>query len=157
MAQTNSEKILLAWQTEGFQTRSFNTTNIALVFIILVAVIGYAIYTTQWLMALVFALLPLALYSYLTTDKKPVNIGVTASGVMVDGRFHSFDQYNGYWIGQGNHTLYLVPKSKIATQIAIPLGTQDAQQVTRLFPVDILLVEGKVTDFSESLANWLRK
>ncbi len=90
--------------------------------------VGYAVWTANYLFALIILLLAMTILLIGNEKPRKILIQVGHHGLVIDGRFISFDELRNFAIIYQPpmvKTLYLYPKNSILPRYRIYLGDQD--------------------------------
>lgn len=116
------------WETPEQERHDRGSRWYIIMGIVALLFVGYAIWTLNYLFALIILLLAMTIL--LVGNEKPRNILIQLGhhGFVVDGRFISFDELRHFAIiyqPPTVKTLYLYPKNGILPRYRIYLGDQD--------------------------------
>lgn len=157
MANTN-QKPRLAWETRGFEPKSFDPLVVATVFLVFVTAVAYALYSREWLTALTFVAVAISFIWYINQDKSVFVMQLFDDHITVNQERYAFKDFNTWWHAPANNMLYLQSTSartSLAT-VAIPLGDNNIDQITAILPKSMTHIERSVQDIPDTIANWLR-
>jgi hypothetical protein len=130
-------RILLQWEFPEYPKHDRGKTWYVLMIGLGIGLIAYALYTNNFLFAVIILLAALILFTHHRTEPTPVMFTVYDTGVQVGDLFYLFRELGSFAIiYEPPHVkrLYLMPKKAVLrTEISIPLQDQNPLHVRSLF------------------------
>lgn len=117
------EEIFLSWNAAEFIYNHKPFGWYLLLALIFLALIGAAIWTHQWLLIAVFALMGIALGVYANRKPRTLTYSVTNRGVDVGDKKYGYDQFKTYFESDdyGQLVFDLVPTKRFAPLVSLPI------------------------------------
>jgi hypothetical protein len=127
--------VFLSWR--GKEHEDFNVKpKVLLIFtIILLAIIGYAVYSNSPVMAIAFILIGLVGYIHLKKEPEVINFMLTVEGIAAGNEFYDYDNINSFWIFYNpplDKKLSLHMKGRMVPFIHIPIHNQDPVKIREI-------------------------
>ena len=100
--------------------------------IIFIFLIGYGIFTNNFLFALLMLLFVAIIFMHSTREPMYLNIGVSDKGVILNDKFFTYDSLESFWIIDEpplTKNLFLKFNSSIKPPLSIHLAEQDANEL----------------------------
>ena len=123
---------LLSWETEEFEHREKNKDWYWSVGIVTVGFFALAIILENYLFAILVVMGGFTVAMYGSKKPKVVRFAITSRGIMTGDVLYPYDNIEYFWIHYDPphvRSLYLVSKKMLQTQIIIPLGHTDPNEV----------------------------
>lgn len=98
LSPRNQQRALLSWRGLEFEVYEKDKRWYAYVSLILIAIIGYAVYTNSLIMAMVFILIGIIFYIQLHKEPKIIDFAITTDGIIAGNEIFEFDQLKSFWI-----------------------------------------------------------
>ncbi|OGI16556.1 MAG: hypothetical protein A2Z52_01860 [Candidatus Moranbacteria bacterium RBG_19FT_COMBO_42_6] len=95
---THLQRALISWQAPEFEVYEKDNKWYAYISLILIAIIGYAVYSNSLIMAIAFILIGVILYIQLHKEPKIIDFALTTDGVVAGREIFEFDQIRSFWI-----------------------------------------------------------
>lgn len=153
-----SPEVLFSWQAPEFESFEREKRWYLWVALILLAIIGYAIYTNSPVMAITFILIGVVGYIYLNKEPRTLDFQITAKGVTGGKDFYDFDSINSFWIFE-NATqfdiLSLHIKNRFMSFIQIPCP-EEASIKLRFLLREYIPEEKQELTLADSLEKFFR-
>ncbi len=96
--QEKPDDVLVHWRGPDFEHYPHDKQWYIGALCILCAIIVYAIFTDSIIMAIVFGLIGLTGYQFLTSPQKEIDFAITYDGVLVGDEIYDFDHIKSFWI-----------------------------------------------------------
>lgn len=126
-AETNQkESNLLVWSAPEFHSYEHNWTWYLLVLIASLAVIGYSIYSRDWI--IIGVVIVLDVFIYLYANKKPgeTEYRITQLGIYAGQHFYSYNEIHSFWISYHKQKrLSVIFNKRYLPQLSIIIDTLD--------------------------------
>lgn len=87
---------LLSWESPEHEPFELGPRSHVIVIVLLIAIIGYALYTNSALMAITFILIGMVGYLLLEREPKTLSFHVTTHGIISGGEFYAFDSIESF-------------------------------------------------------------
>lgn len=103
--------------------------------LILVAIIGYAIYTNSPIMAITFILIGIVGYIFLNIKPKILDFKITEEGIMAGKEIYDFDNLKSFWIFYDpprRKIISLYTKGRLTPFVHIPLDQEDPVKIREI-------------------------
>lgn len=91
-------KVLMHWEGPEHIHVHPNPQRVLIALVVLVAIVGYAIYTNSPLMAVTFILIGFVGYLFLGRDPRSHAFAITTKGIVVGRELYAYDSIESYWI-----------------------------------------------------------
>jgi hypothetical protein len=156
----NHGMTLLEWETPEFIPLKRGPAWYLVAFLILAFLIGYALVTESFTMAIVFVML--AAVFLLTQNRHPrmITIRFTDLGVHIGRHFYSYHQVNAFWIIYHPpyvRSLYFrISQGKHFKIIKVELNHQDPREVREVLLNEVPEIEGAHEPMADILTRILR-
>ena len=125
------ETVLVGWKAPEFQEYTRTWVYYSVLGVLLLGVIGYAIYTRDWFMIAIFVILSGFLVWY--QRKQPIvkTYRVTQLGIYEDDKFYQYNEIYSYWfLIDGNYkALNVIFAKKYLPQMTILLKDIDPVKI----------------------------
>jgi len=120
--------VLHYWQAKEHEFYEKDNRWYLIVALLLVAVVGYSVYTNSPIMAITFILIGVT--GYITLNKKPriIDFAITEDGIVAGNKSYEFDEIKSFWIFYEPGAMKVISlhtKSKLMPLAAIPIGNED--------------------------------
>ncbi|QQR84108.1 hypothetical protein IPJ72_02855 [Candidatus Peregrinibacteria bacterium] len=144
--QSSHNRTLLEWHTPEFINHPKSKQWFLTAGVLMILVIGYAIYSNAATTAIVFILLA-GVYA-LTHNQSPkiISVQITELGIKVADRLYAYNMINSFWIVYNPpfvQTLNLKLGNKTSTHLVIQLNEQNPVELRKLLSAEIPEVEGQ--------------
>lgn len=119
---------LLSWQALMFENRPRSNAWYITIFIIIVSLLAYGLFSDNFLLSILAILIGLTFYLFEKRDSQFFKFGVTAEGVFAQDKLYKFSILKDFWIfyePEGRKVLSLRSDNKFISHIHIPLGESD--------------------------------
>lgn len=103
--------------------------------LILIAIVGYAIYTNSPIMAITFILIGVVGYIYLNREPAILDFKITGDGVMAGKEIYDFDNLKSFWIfydPPDKKIISLYTKSRWFPFVHIPLDQENPVELRKI-------------------------
>lgn len=128
----NPKKILFRWRAPEFETYEKDRKWYLIVSLVLLAIVGYAIYTNSPVMAITFILIGVLGYIYVGKEPRILDFAITLDGVIAGNEIFEFDNMKSFWIFYEppyQKTLSLRTKSSLMPFVHIPIHDQNPVEI----------------------------
>lgn len=92
------QKTLIGWQAPEFEVYEKDNKWYAYLSLLLLAIIGYAIYSNSLIMAIVFILIGVILYIQLHKEPMIIDFAITTDGVIAGKEIFEYENIQSFWI-----------------------------------------------------------
>jgi hypothetical protein len=123
---------LFSWQAKQFENVPRSQRWYVLLFLMLVALLAYGLFTDNFLLGIIVILVGLVFYLFEKRESQTFTFAITSEGVQAHNRLYEFSSLEDFWIFYqpgGRKELSLKSSKKIMPYIHIPLGEADPSQV----------------------------
>lgn len=130
-----SQDMLMAWVGKEHEKFNVNSKTSAIMMIVLLAIISYAIYSNSPVMAITFILIGIVGYVQLNREPRIINFSITTDGIIAGREFYSFDDAKSFWLYYNppyEKKLSLHMNGKFVPYIHIPIHNQDPVEVRNI-------------------------
>lgn len=130
-----TNELLINWKALDFEKKERPRNWYIAVFVILVLLVAYALFTSNLLMSILFILFGAVLYLYEKKQPQLFDFAITQEGVIAHNNLYEFDSLDSFWIFYepgGKKILSLKSKKNYIPYIHIPLGNINPVEVREL-------------------------
>ncbi|HHX58866.1 MAG TPA: hypothetical protein GX706_03825 [Candidatus Moranbacteria bacterium] len=132
-------QFIMHWKADRFEDVDRHPRWHMIIFISLVVLLAYSLFSNNFLLAIIIILGGLLFYLFEKMPAKTFRFGITTEGVFAQDRIYEFSSLESFWIfyepgKKGRKELSLKRKGNLLTHAHIPLGEVDPTKVR-----DILL------------------
>lgn len=136
MPFTNPQ-FIMHWKADRFEDIDRHPRWHMIVFISLVIMLAYALFSENFLLAIITILSGLLIYLFEKMPAKTFRFGITTNGVFAQDRIYEFSALESFWIfyepwKNGRKELSLKRKGAFFTHANIPLGKVDPTKVRNI-------------------------
>ena len=124
--------VLMSWEAEEFERYEKNKDWYWSVGIVSIGFFILALILENWLFAILVVLGGFTIAMYGSKNPKIIQFSITSRGIKADQVLYPFESLKYFWINYDPphiRELYVVSKKVIQTQINIPLGAADPNEV----------------------------
>jgi hypothetical protein len=93
-----TQKTMLGWRAPEFEVYEKDTRWLAYIYLVLIAIVGYAIYSNSLIMAIVFILIGVIIYIHFHKESRVIDFSITADGVIAGKEIFEFENIRSFWI-----------------------------------------------------------
>lgn len=125
-------KVFLYWQEPEHEPLKLGPRSQTIVTVLLVAIIGYAVYTNSPLMAITFILIGIIGYLSLHHEPRVLPFLITARGVIAGDKLYEYDTLESFFIYVDppfENILSIQTNGELVPYVHIPIETTDADAV----------------------------
>lgn len=94
----SAQRAMLSWRAPEFEVYEKDNKWYAYIALVLIAIIGYAIYSNSLIMAIVFILIGVIIYLQIHKEPKIIDFAITADGVIAGKEIFDFEHIQSFWI-----------------------------------------------------------
>jgi hypothetical protein len=126
---------LLHWRAPEYEKYERGKKWYLYVALVLLAIIGYAVYTDSPIMAITFVLIGVVGYIFLNRDPQTIDFAVTGDGIIAGREMYDFDAIKSFWIFYEPHDIKVVSlhtKSILMPFVHIPIHDEDPVEIRRV-------------------------
>jgi hypothetical protein len=123
---------LLHWQAPEYEKYEKGRKWYLYVALILLAIIGYAVYTDSPIMAITFILIGVVGYIFLNRNPQVINFAITHDGIIAGREMYDFDSIKSFWIFYEPHDIKVISlhtKSMLLPYVHIPIHDEDPVEI----------------------------
>jgi len=128
-------KILHRWRTLEFDPREYSQKWLAYAALIIIAIVGYSVYTNSPVVSILFILIGVVGYIYLNKKPRILDFAITNTGVIADKEIYQFENINSFWIFYAppqEKLLSLHTKSYLMPFVHIPIGNENPVKIREM-------------------------
>jgi len=151
-------QVLAGWAFPEFVRQERSLAWYAVMSIIGIALIIYAIVAGNYLFALIIVLIAFIILIYNIKEPMKINFQITEDGIMLASRFYEFKDINNFWIiyePPAVKTLYFEFKSVLRPKLSVPLAGENPLGIREILlarlPEDLEKESESNTDALEKL------
>jgi hypothetical protein len=125
---SNLGEVLLYWQEPEHEPLKLGPRAQTVVTVLLIAIVGYAIYTNSPLMAITFILIGIVGYLSLHREPRTVPFLITTKGIVTDDKLYEFDTIETFFIYTEppfENILSIQTNGELVPYVHIPIETVD--------------------------------
>lgn len=126
---------LLRWRAPEYEKYERGRKWYLYVALVLLAIIGYAVYTDSPIMAITFVLIGVVGYIFINRDPQIIDFAVTRDGIIAGREMYDFDAVKSFWIFYEPHDIKVVSlhtKSTLMPYAHIPIHDEDPVEIRRV-------------------------
>ncbi|MFA4818023.1 MAG: hypothetical protein WC608_04870 [Parcubacteria group bacterium] len=126
---------LLRWRAPEYEKYERGRKWYLYVALVLLAIIGYAVYTDSPIMAITFVLIGVVGYIFLNREPRTIDFAVTQDGIIAGREMYDFDNIKSFWIFYEPHDIKVVSlhtKSMLMPFVHIPIHDEDPVEIRRV-------------------------
>ena len=126
------ENGILEWKAPAFKRHERGLIWYILAIGVLLTLVGYAIYTRSWTMALAFLVFAGVYYQFALEEPEEISIKLSYMGIKAGKNVYPFSHVRTFWITYEPHlrkSLHLYVKGKTFKEVVLELGEQDPAPV----------------------------
>ena len=130
-----SHDTLLHWNAPEFEMLEQNKKRLAYAALVLLAIIGYAAFTNNPIMAIVFVLIGIVAYMNMQKTPRNLDFRIIPEGVIAGRELYAFENVRSFWIfydPEYKKIISLHTKSYISPFVHIPIDDQDPVAIRQI-------------------------
>jgi hypothetical protein len=131
---TNSETIF-SWEAKQFENVPRSQGWYVVLFLMLVALLAYGLFTDNFLLGIIVILVGLIFYLFEKREAQTFHFAVTHEGVRAHNHLYEFSSLEDFWIFYepgGRKELSLKSSKKIMPYVHMPLGDTDPSELREI-------------------------
>lgn len=152
------KKIILRWQAREFETYERSQQWYGIVALVLIAIIGYAVYMNSPVVAIVFILIGMLGYIHLNKDPRVLDFAITDEGMIAGKELYEFENMHSFWIFYDpphEKIISFHSKSYLLPFVHIPLDNEDPLKIREILLEYLPEIKQK-PGFADTLERFLR-
>ena len=129
------QEVLAHWQAPEHEVYQKDRRWFLYAGLILMAIVGYAIWTDSPMMAITFILIGALGYIFANTQPRIVDFYITESGIIAGRELYEFQNIKSFWIFYEPHQLKVISlhmKGTLMPFIHIPIHDEDPVEIREL-------------------------
>jgi len=129
------ENSLMHWQAPEYEKYEKGRRWYLYAALVLLAIIGYAVYTNSPIMAITFILIGVVGYIFINREPKTIGFAITRDGIIAGREIYEFDHIKSFWIFYEPHDIKVVSlhtKSMFMPFVHIPIHEEDPVEIRRI-------------------------
>ncbi len=125
---------IMHWKADRFEDLDRHPRWHVVVFISLVVLLAYSLFTNNFLLAIIIILSGMLIYLFEKMPAKTFRFGITTEGVFAQDRIYQFSRLESFWIfyepgKNGRKEVSLKRKGNLLTHAHIPMGETDPNKI----------------------------
>jgi hypothetical protein len=128
----NTGEVVYEWVIKEYEEYDRSTRWYISMFVLGAALIGYALYTANYLFALILVLFGIVLYLHEMQSPLDVYFAITQTGIIIGKRFYRFSELTNFWVIYNppvSKNLYFRLGGTIRNRLRIPLLNYDPRPI----------------------------
>ncbi|MDO8240746.1 MAG: hypothetical protein Q7T51_02095 [Candidatus Moranbacteria bacterium] len=154
----HSADVLAHWQAPEFEVYEQDQKWMTYIGLVLVAIIGYAIYDNSLIMAITFVLIGVVGYIYIEKAPRTLDFMVTHDGVVAGSEIFEYENIKSFWIfyePEGQKVISLHMNGGMLPYIHIPIHDQDPVKIREALLINLHEMK-QSHNFVDTLERFLR-
>lgn len=130
-----SKDSLLHWSAPEFEMLPQDKKRLSYATLILLAIIVYATFTSNPIMAVVFVLIGIVAYLYSNKEPRILNFQIVPEGVLAGNELYEFENMHSFWIFYDPEHIKVISlhtKSYLAPFVHIPIENENPVEIRRI-------------------------
>lgn len=132
-SRQSADNRLMEWEIPEFHKYPHGRRWYLYLGFVVVAIVAYALYTQNYIFALLTILAALIIVMHEVKDPRMIAFGITDKGVIIDNHLLPYKEIDRYWIVEqaddAQATLYVDFRSFARPRIAVPMASDLAEDV----------------------------
>ena len=131
----HSTDVLSSWESPEFEVFERDKKWYLVIISFLVAVITYAIFSDNPIMAITFILIGIVGYIYIQKEPRILNFMITQKGIVAGKELYPFENLKSFWIFYEPGDIKVISffsNAFLAPYIQIPLGKQNPVEIRKI-------------------------
>ncbi|MFZ2188581.1 MAG: hypothetical protein WAV73_03410 [Candidatus Moraniibacteriota bacterium] len=133
--EQHSKDSHLSWSAPEFDMIEQNKKRLSYAALVLLAIIIYATFTNNPIMAIVFVLIGIVAYMYLNKEPRILNFQIVPEGILAGKEIYEFENIRSFWIfydPEYKKVISLHIKSYLTPFVHIPINKEDPVEIRRI-------------------------
>ena len=129
------ENSLMHWQAPEYEKYEKGRRWYLYAALVLLLIIGYAVYTNSPVMAITFILIGVVGYIFINRDPRTIAFAITRDGMLAGHELYDFDNIRSFWIFYEPHDIKVVSlhtKSLLMPYVHIPIHEEDPVNIREI-------------------------
>lgn len=125
----------LSWSAPEFDMVEQNKKRLSYAALVLLAIIIYATFTNNPIMAIVFVLIGIVAYMHLNKEPRILNFQIVPEGILAGKEIYEFENIRSFWIfydPEYKKVISLHIKSYLTPFVHIPINKEDPVEIRRI-------------------------
>ncbi|MEI6587777.1 MAG: hypothetical protein WCO05_02380 [Candidatus Moraniibacteriota bacterium] len=135
LLEQHSKDSHLSWSAPEFDMVEQNKKRLSYAALVLLAIIVYATFTNNPIMAIVFVLIGIVAYMYLNKEPRILNFQIVPEGILAGKEIYEFENIRSFWIfynPEYKKVISLHIKSYLTPFVHIPINKEDPVEIRRI-------------------------
>ncbi len=135
LIEQNSKDSLMHWSAPEFEMFEQNKKRLSYATLILLAIIIYATFTNNPIMAIVFVLIGIVAYMYMGKEPRILNFQIVPEGMIAGNELYAFENIRSFWIfyePSYKKVISLHTRSYLTPFVHIPIENEDPVKIRRI-------------------------
>ncbi|MCX6761785.1 MAG: hypothetical protein NTY33_03000 [Candidatus Moranbacteria bacterium] len=130
-----SKDALMHWSGPEFEMYEQNKKRLSYVALVLLAIIVYATFTNNPMMAIVFVLIGIVAYIYSSKKPRILDFRIVPEGILAGNEIYEFENIRSFWIFYDPKYIKVISlhtKSYLTPFVHIPVQDEDPVEIRRI-------------------------
>ncbi|MFA5961129.1 MAG: hypothetical protein WC848_00385 [Parcubacteria group bacterium] len=130
-----SKDALWHWSAPEFEMYEQNKRRLSYVALVLLAIIVYATFTDNPIMAIVFVLIGIVAYMYSSKEPRILDFRIVPEGILAGNEIYEFENIHSFWIFYDPRYIKVISlhtRSYLTPFVHIPLENEDPVIIRRI-------------------------
>jgi hypothetical protein len=135
LLEQHSKDALLSWSAPEFEMFEQNKKRLSYIALILLAIIVYATFTNNPIMAIVFVLIGIVAYMQMNKEPRILNFQIVPEGILAGNELYEFENIRSFWIFYDPKNIKVISlhiKSYLTPFVHIPIQNEDPVEIRRI-------------------------
>jgi hypothetical protein len=135
LLEQHSQDSHLSWSAPEFDMVEQNKKRLSYAALVLLAIIIYATFTNNPIMAIVFVLIGIVAYMHLNKEPRILNFQIVPEGILAGKEIYEFENIRSFWIfydPEYKKVISLHIKSYLTPFVHIPINKEDPVEIRRI-------------------------
>lgn len=148
----------IIWEAAEFDVSTRSTRWYIIFSIVLVVLVGYAIYSSQWILLATILVVGGLLFFSNRIKPRQMTYKIDNSGLSINDKLYPFEQLKNFWFysKEGRAYLNFVSTSKFMPTITIRINPNQQENIKNIL-INILPMSGNTgEDWIDKINHWLK-
>lgn len=135
LLEQHSADAFLHWSAPEFEMFEQNKKRLSYIALVLLAIIVYATFTNNPIMAIVFVLIGIVAYMQMNKEPRILNFQIVPEGILAGNELYEFENIRSFWIFYDptyKKVVSLHIKSYLTPFVHIPIQDEDPVEIRRI-------------------------
>jgi len=155
---TTKETVLIAWKAKEYPEYTRSVVYYAVLAILVLAAVGYSIYSGDWYGAVIVVILVGFMLWYQKQSPVEKTYRFSQLGLYIDKKFYPYNEMFSYWffLHKDSSALNIIFQKKYLPQLTILLGDMDPLKIRETLGKYIPEEGNRTENIADTLMRWLR-